>query len=271
MKTTLSIAIIASLMACPVRAENWIQIFNGRNLDGWTPKFAQMPVGENHHNIFRVEDGMLKISYADCPKFDGRFGHLFYKTPFSHYRIRAEFRFTGEQAAGGPDWAFRNNGFMLHCQAPETMKLEQDFPNSIEMQFLGSDPAKGDKFSNRPMGNVFTPGTRITLNGKDSEGGGDTSSSPQFSGLDWVTVEAEVHGGEVIIHRVNGQEVLRYQNPRLDDGTPLTSGYIAIQAETHPTEFRKIEILPLSGNQSVSNTPAKPTASKPSGGDKQEP
>jgi hypothetical protein len=255
MKTTSFIRLV--LAACmslgSTRAQQWIPLFNGKNLDGWTPKFAEMPLGENHNNIFRVEGGLLKVSYADSAKFDGRFGHLFYKTPYSHYRIRGEVRFTGEQAAGGPEWAFRNNGFMLHCQAPETMALKQPFPNSIEMQFLGNAPEKGPGFSNRPMGNLFTPGTKVTLKGKESEGGGDTSSSEPFSGLEWVSVEAEVRGGDEIIHYVNGKEVLRYQNMKLDDGTPLASGYIAIQAETHNTEFRKIELLPLPGNQCVPN------------------
>lgn len=255
-----SLLLAAASLATPALAEDetWIPLFNGKDLADWTMKFADMPVGENHNNIFRVEDGLLKVSYADSEKFDGRFGHLFYKTPFSHYRIRAEFRFTGEQLPGGPDWAFRNNGFMLHSQAPETMKLEQKFPNSIEMQFWGNDPEKGEKFTNRPMGNLFTPGTKVTLNGEDHQGGGDTSKSPHFSGLDWVTVEAEVRGNEEIIHFVNGKEVLRYQNPRLDDGTPLASGYIAIQAETHHTEFRKIELLPLPGNASPAEQSAKP-------------
>lgn len=247
--------VAAACLATPALAEDeaWIPLFNGKDLADWTMKFADMPVGENHHNIFRVEDGLLKVSYADSEKFDGRFGHLFYKTPFSHYRIRAEFRFIGEQLAGGPDWAFRNNGFMLHSQHPEEMEVDQNFPTSIEMQFWGNDPEKGDKFSNRPMGNLFTPGTKVMLNGKeDHEGGGDTSSSRHFSGLEWVTVEAEVRGGEEIIHYVNGEEVLRYKNPRRDDGTPLTQGFIAIQAETHHTEFRKIELMPLPGNTSSS-------------------
>ncbi len=234
-------------------AGDWIPLFNGKDLDGWTPKFAGSPVGENPNDIFRVEDGLLKVSYEDAGgKFTDGFGHLFYKTPYSHYRIRAEFRFTGDQAGGGPEWAFRNNGLMLHSQPPETMELEQNFPDSIEVQFWGNDPEKGGKFSNRPMGNLFTPGTKVTLDGEESEGGGDTSSSDRFSGLDWVTVEAEVRG-DTIAHFVNGRDVLRYSETRLDDGTPLTSGYVAIQAETHPTEFRRIELMPLEGNRSVAN------------------
>ncbi|MCU0780310.1 MAG: DUF1080 domain-containing protein [Akkermansiaceae bacterium] len=229
----------------------WIALFNGRDLDGWTPKVAGFPLGENPGKLFRVEDGLLKVSYADAGDFKGQFGHLFYQTPYSHYRIRGEFRFTGEQQKGGPGWAFRNNGFMLHCQAPETMKVEQKFPNSIEVQFSGSDPQKNPQTAKRPMGCLFTPGTKVTRNGKDDEGGDKSASGEPMSGTEWVTVEAEVRGGEEIIHYVNGKEVLRYQHTRLDDGTPLTSGYIAIQAETHPIEFRTIEILPLAGNSSA--------------------
>jgi Domain of Unknown Function (DUF1080) len=127
---TLALAVLFTSSA--IHAEEWIPLFNGKNLDGWTPKFAEMPLGENHHNIFRTANGVLQVNYADAGKFDGRFGHLFYKTPYSHYRIRAEIRFTGDQCEGGPEWAFRNNGFMLHSQAPKTMALEQKFPNSIE-------------------------------------------------------------------------------------------------------------------------------------------
>ncbi|MFM2243204.1 MAG: hypothetical protein RLZ97_2059 [Verrucomicrobiota bacterium] len=247
---TLAFAAISLNLATADEAaeEKWIPLFNGKDLDGWTPKIADFPLGENPGKVFRVEDGLLKISYDQEPEFKGQFGHLFYKTPYSHYRIRGEVRFTGDQQKGGPGWAFRNNGFMLHCQKPATMTVDQKFPNSVEMQFLGNDPAKG--FSGRRMGNVFTPGTKIRIDGQDHEGGDNTSSSEAFSGDEWVTVEAEVHGSELIIHYANGKEVLRYTDIRLDDGTPLGSGYIAIQAETHPTEFRKIEILPLEGNSS---------------------
>jgi len=252
MKHHLTLLLAAALVA-PTLADEWIPIFNGKDINDWTPKFAEMRVGENHLNIFRVEDGLLKVSYADAEKFDGRFGHLFYKTPFSHYRIRAEFRFNGDQIAGGPEWAFRNNGLMLHSQAPETMSLEQKFPNSIEMQLSGADAGKNPETADRPMGCLFTPGTKVMRDGQEYKGGSRSASGEPMPALDWVTVEVEVRGDEEVIHYVNGKEVLRYQKTMLQDGTPLTSGYIAIQAETHPTEFRKIEVLPLPGNQSVPN------------------
>lgn len=222
----------------------WIPLFNGENLDGWTPKFAGHPLGYNLNNIFRVEDGLLKVSYEDADEFKGDFGHLFYKTPYSHYRIRAVFRFVGEQQKGGPEWAYRNNGLMLHSQDPLTMKLDQKFPASIEVQFKGNNPEKGPKNTGRTMGALFNPGMTARVNGENVVQA--QTSSPAFEGTEWCTVEVEVRGQEEMIHYVNGEEVLRSTDFRLDNGAPVGSGFIAIQAETHPTEFKSIEILPYS-------------------------
>jgi hypothetical protein len=231
----------------------WIQLFNGRNLDGWTPKITGFPLGENYGDTFRVENGLLKVSYDRYTEFGGRFGHLFYKDRFSHYIIAAEYRFVGDQVSGGPAWALRNNGLMLHSQAPETMLQNQDFPISIEVQLLGG-PAEGA----RSTANVCTPGTEVFLNGQIARQHCINSSSATIRGDEWVRVEAEVHGSEKIIHRVNGVTVFEYEKPRIGggsvnnfdpavkkDGAPLGEGYIAIQAESHPTEFRKIELMNL--------------------------
>lgn len=226
--------------------QEWIPLFNGENLDGWTPKFSDHKLGENPGNVFRVQDGKLQVNYEDTEKFTHSFGHLYYKTPYSHYKLRGEFRFFGEQLKNAPEWAFRNNGFMLHCQTPESVGFDQDFPTSIEMQFWGNREEM-----NRHMGNLYTPGTVVMLDGKPTQS--HDSSSPRFTGLDWIEVEVEVHGHDVVIHRVNGEEVLRYKYPQLHDGTPVRGGHIAIQAETHSTEFRKIEILPLPGNAPITH------------------
>src|SRR5436190_9692632 len=101
--------------------EEWIQLFNGKNLDGWTPKFSKHDLGENFNDTFRVENGLLEVRYDKwTTKFDGEFGHLFYKEPFSYYRLVAEYRFVGEQVPGGPGWAIRNNGLMLASPSPKT-------------------------------------------------------------------------------------------------------------------------------------------------------
>lgn len=236
-------------------AGEWIQLFNGRDLDGWTPKFAGHPLGHNLHNTFRVEDGVLKVRYDGWTKFDGEFGHLFYREPFSHYVIAAEYRFVENQVAGGPDWAIRNNGLMLHSPDPKTMLLEQDFPISIEVQLLGGI-GKGP----RTTANLCTPGSNVVMDGKLVTTHCINSTSQTYDGDQWVRVEVEVHGDERIRHLVNGQVVLEYTKPQMGggavapvdpaikiDGTPMASGFISIQAETAPTDFRKIEVLNLEG------------------------
>ena len=236
--------------------QEWIQLFNGRDLAGWTAKFAKHDLGVNLNDTFRVENGVLAVRYDKWTAFGDEFGHLFYKEPFSYYRIAAEYRFVGEQMRGGPGWAMRNNGLMLHCAGPRTMLKDQDFPISIEVQLLGG---LGDG-KPRTTANLCTPGTQVVMKGELFTPHCVNSTSKTYDGDQWVRVEVEVHGDELIRHIVDGQTVLEYSKPQIGggnvspvdpkvkvDGTPLTGGYIAIQAETGPTDFRKIELLNLEG------------------------
>src|SRR5690606_1372634 len=135
MKTTLMIAaaLAAAVTACtttekPADTPEWIQLFNGKDLNDWTVKIAKHEVGGNYANTFRGEDGLMKVRYDGYTDFDFQYGHIHYNTPYSAYLLRVEYRFTGEQAPGGEDWAWRNSGAMLHGQDPKTMLKDQDFP-----------------------------------------------------------------------------------------------------------------------------------------------
>ena len=79
----------------------WISLFNGQNLDGWKVKITGYELNDNYGNTFRVKDGILKVCYDQYDKFGGKFGHLFYREKFSHYRLRLEYRFVGDQTPGG--------------------------------------------------------------------------------------------------------------------------------------------------------------------------
>jgi hypothetical protein len=252
--TVLSLSASFQRAAAPP-APAWVQLFNGRSLDGWTPKFAKHDLGENFNDTFRVENGLLEVRYDKWPaRFDGEFGHLFYKDVFSHYRIAVEYRFVGEQVPGGPSWAIRNNGLMLHSQNPKTMMKDQDFPISLEFQLLGglSDGKP------RSTANLCTPGTNVVMGGQLRTAHCTNSTSRTYDGDQWVRVEAEVNGDELVRHIVEGVPVLEFTKPQIGggnaspvdpavkiDGAPITSGYIAIQAETAPIDFRKIELLNL--------------------------
>ena len=115
MRSLVSLALL-SLLPCPALAQEpkkadgeWRALFNGKDLDGWTPKIKGHELGDNHADTFRVEDGVLKVRYDKYQEFGAQFGHLFYKEKFSHYRLRVEYRFVGEQCTGGPGWASCRN------------------------------------------------------------------------------------------------------------------------------------------------------------------
>jgi hypothetical protein len=234
-------------------ADQWIQLFNGRDLNDWQVKITGYPLNENYGNTFRVEDGMLKVRYDAYETFNERFGHIFYKEPFSAYLLAMEYRFTGDQANGGPGWAFRNSGAMLHCQPPATMGQDQDFPISIEAQLLG-----GNGQDERTTANLCTPGTHVVMNGELFTPHCINSQSKTYHGDQWVRVEILVLGDSLIRHIVEGDTVLTYEKPQIgggnvinydpavkQDGQLLRAGYISLQSESHPIDFRKVELFNL--------------------------
>ena len=230
----------------------WFPLFNGKDLTGWKVKITGYKLNDNHANTFRVENGVMKVSYDGYKKFAGKFGHIFYKDTFSHYRLRVEYRFTGKQCPGGPGWAFRNSGIMIHGEDPEQMGKNQKFPTSIEVQLLG-----GGGKGKRPTANLCTPGTNVVMNGKLLLRHCTGSQSKTYHGDQWVTVELEVRANKLIKHIIDGKTVISYSQPQLDERDPhakklaakfgimLKGGTISLQSESHPVEFRKVELMKL--------------------------
>jgi len=235
------------LSSCSSQEPDWQQLFNGKDLSNWKIKIREFPLGENFGNTFRVVDGNIQVNYDQYDNaFKKRYGHIFYEKPFSYYLLGVEYRFIGQQPADGEEWAYRNNGIMIHGQTPESMGLDQDFPNSIEVQLLG-----GSGEGERSTANLCTPGTQYVQNGKIVTTHCVTSSSKTYNGDQWVRVEVLVLGDSIIKHYVNGEEVIEYEQPQLDPvngektGKLLTGGTISLQSESAPTEFRKVEIIDL--------------------------
>ncbi len=235
------------------KAPRWKQLFNGKDLNDWKPKITGYPLNENYGNTFSVESGVMKVNYNAYPSFDGKFGHIFYKKKYSYYLLAVEYRFTGEQSKNGPGWAYRNSGVMLHCQPPETMLQKQDFPISIEAQLLG-----GNGKDERTTANLCTPGTNVVMNGKLFTSHCISSTSKTYHGDQWVRVEILVLGDSVIKHIIDKKVVLEYEKPQIGngavdnydptvkkDGMLLKEGYISLQSESHPVEFRKVELIDL--------------------------
>ncbi|MEZ6021725.1 MAG: DUF1080 domain-containing protein, partial [Planctomycetota bacterium] len=203
MKSLLSAVALALLAACQspaptASASEWTPLFNGRDLDGWIPKITHYPLGEDPLHTFRVQDGLLQVRYDGYENFEGRFGHLFFEAPFENYDLRVVYRFLGEQCPGGPGWAWRNSGVMVHGQDPRTMGEDQDFPVSVEVQTLGSLPGR-----ERSTGNLCTPGTHVSMGGQLHTQHCTDSSSPPKQADAWVELRIEVRGHDTIRHYID--------------------------------------------------------------------
>ena len=252
----------------PADKEEWVKIFNGKDLSGWDIKIAGQPLNDNYKNTFRVEDGMMRVMYDQYKTFQGKYGHIYYKQPYSYYRVRFAYRFLGKQTPEGDSWNVRNSGIMLHSQSAASLSMDQTFPVSLEMQLLGG-LGKGE----RHTGNLCTPGTQMSIAGKLHPEHCTDSDSKTYDGDQWIQAEAIVLGDSIVHHIINGDTVLTYERPQVGgnfvsndhnwnaghfspeaaqhwvnlENTPLKEGYIAMQAESHPIDFKQIEVLDLKG------------------------
>jgi hypothetical protein len=251
-------ATITLLMSCSTAKKQddggWVKLFNGKDLNDWIVKIHHHDVDVNFGNTFRVEDGVIKVRYDEYGDFNDQFAHLYYQKPFSRFHLIVEYRFTGELQKGAPDYTMLNSGVMYHSQDPRTMRKEQDWPISVEMQFLAG---LGDGNA-RPTGNMCSPGTDIVYNGKLYDGHCLNSTSKTYDKDAWVRAELIVLGDSLITHIIEGDTVLQYTKPTMGGGvangydstiwkpgTRLTSGYIALQSEGQPIDFRRVEIREL--------------------------
>ncbi|PSR52143.1 DUF1080 domain-containing protein [Adhaeribacter arboris] len=252
--------------------EKWISLYNGKDLTGWDIKIAGQKLNDNYKNTFRAEGDMIRVAYDQYQNFDGKYGHMYYKTPYSHYILRFEYRFLGNQVPGGEEWNVRNSGIMYHSQSAKSLTMTQEFPVSLEVQLLG-----GLGTGERHTGNLCTPGTQMhNLQGQLVSEHCIDSDSKTYNGDRWVKAEIQVYGDSLVRHIIEGDTVLTYQKPEIgevawkqgkedayskiwkaQDGAPLKQGYIALQAESHAIDFRNLRLLNLK-----TATPPKPRTSR---------
>lgn len=236
--------------------EEWLSLFNGKDIKNWTVKIHHYDVGDNYANTFRVEDKMIKVRYDQYDKFNEKYGHLYFNVPFSYYHLKLEYRFTGVWRKDAPSYTELNSGIMFHSQDPRTMPKEQDWPISVEMQFLAG-LADGKP---RPTGNMCSPGTDVIFEGKKDPRHCINSTSKTYPKEEWVTAELIVLGDSLITHKINGETVLQYAKPQIGggvanrfdpalkiDGKLLKEGFIALQSEGQEIDFRNIQLLNLEG------------------------
>jgi len=229
---------------------SWVSLFNGKDMEGWKPKIAGFAFGENFGNTFRVEQGILSTHYDKYGNFNERFGAIYFDKKFTNFRLKVEYRFVGQLTPGAPEWGFRDGGINYLGQDPVTIDINQKFPICLEYNLLG-----GNGKDERPTGEICAAGIFFDLDGKRNS----LFCTPPivkrtFHGDDWVTAEINVRNG-IITHYVNGEKILEFANPRFDSTNELArkfiingndqvkEGFISLQSNSHPMEFRKVEIM----------------------------
>lgn len=237
-------------------AQGWLTLFNGRDLTGWLPKIYPHDVGVNFGNTFRAESGMIRVKYDQYGDFADQYGHLHFMKPYSYFHLKFEYRHVGRMQRGAPSFTNMNSGVMFHSQDPRTMLKEQNWPISVEMQLYSS---LGDGRP-RPTGNMCSPGTEIIYQGRIDPRHCINSNAKTYPPGQWVRGELRVLGDSLVQHIIEGDTVLTYTKPHMKmgtvtgadpkifiDGKPLTEGYISLQSEGQPIDFREIRILDLVG------------------------
>lgn len=254
----LALVVLALIFQHSAHAQEWVPLFNGKDIDDWIVKIHHHENGENYGNTFRVKDSIIQVRYDQYGDFNDQFGHLYYKTPYSYYHLKLEYRFTGDWVKTAPSYTVLNSGVMYHSQDPRTMPKEQDWPISIEMQFLAG---LGDG-KPRPTGNMCSPGTHIVYEGKLDTRHCIDSKSKTYDKDEWIQAELIVLGDSLITHIINGDTVLRYSKPQIggpvvnrydpkqkQDGKLLDRGFIALQSEGQEIDFRRVMIRNLEGTK----------------------
>lgn len=250
---TIGLALVTGISAAQKSQKGWQQLFNGKDLKDWDIKITGHQLNDNNGNTFSVKDGKLTVSYDGYKAFDEQYGHIFHKKKFSAYLLVMEYRFVGEQVNGGPGWAYRNSGAMIHSQSAKSMGVGQDFPISIEVQLLG-----GNGKGKRSTANLCTPGTNVVMKDKLVTAHCVESTSKTYDMDIWVRAEVLVLGDSIVKHIVERDTVLTYEKPQIGGGNVsnydpalkkngqlLSEGYIALQSESHPIEYRKVELFDL--------------------------
>src|ERR1051326_4377498 len=107
MRYILALVLLSSLTGCAAKP---IQLFNGKNRDGWCT-YTSATKFENP-GIFVVGGGNLLIHGGSGDK--AYYGGIITKESYSNYRLTLEYKWPGP-TYGDRKNAARDSGIVLHC------------------------------------------------------------------------------------------------------------------------------------------------------------
>lgn len=228
--------------------DGWVNLFNGKDLTGWVPLIHKHKVGENVYDTFRADsvNKVIKVLYDKYPnlEFGGRCGNLYYNRRLTNYRIKVTYRFQEPLVKNPVGWSKNNSGLMIFGIDPATVTGDPEFPPLIEIQLLGSPSQPGGGGTTSP--NYCEPGGMTMQQHTGGCGNNGTGKTPNPA-AQWTTVEADVHvTGQTKIyqHPDTTNAVLTMSGPRYQNAA-VTGGYIALQSEGQPIEYKDILLKEL--------------------------
>lgn len=215
MKTLLTL-LLAGLVSASLAEEGWIDLFNGKDLSGWTfDTLDKAPPGD----IWSVKDGMVVVQGKDKPN-----GVMRTEKSFSNYELEFEWRWPGK---GG------NSGCLIHCSKPRFMSV---WPQSIEVQLMKDN-----------AGDFWQIGETVEVKPEQvAKGKNDKPSRRRINLVDgaekpmgeWNKMRVVAKDKTIEVY-VNGQLVQRGWNASVSEGA------ICLQSERADVEFRNIRIKPM--------------------------
>ncbi len=192
------------------KSPHQIKLFNGKDLSGWTCYLRQP--GAKMEDTWSVAEGGL-LGCTGKP-----IGYLRTEKKFTSFRLQVEWRWPPQAQPG-------NSGVLLRMVGEDKV-----WPKSIEAQLAAQNAGdiwNIDKF-NLTVDPQRTKGRRtIKLNPSNEKPVGQ-----------WNLYEITLHGGDLLL-KVNG--VVQNQATHVE----VLPGYIGLQSEGAPIEFRNITLIPL--------------------------
>ena len=194
------VMLAAGLVACGQQTTPSVELFNGHDLTGWVAVTADSTAV----SPFSVAEGCIRV--AGQP-----FGYLRTAEAYGDYRLHVEWRWIGQPS---------NSGLFQRIQEgdgiwPTLIECQLEAGNAGDLLSLNGAPIDGAE----PM----SPSVLILKNR------GESSERPAG---EWNEADIVCTGGKITVY-INGE----LQNEATSE---YKNGYIALQSEGGPIEFRNI-------------------------------
>ncbi len=245
---------LALISAAPAASE-WRDLFNGRDLEGWTVTLQGKAEGEDPDRFVQVRDGMIHMYPDTDPAATVPFGVITHEDVFSRFHLVFEYRWLEKRFAPRKE-ALRDAGLLYHASAtdkvwPDSVEYQVQEGDSADIVFLNRrgwtwlhpEPGRAPEGQGKPgmlpeQGGVLTPGNR-----NDFEYFGRYPEHDHLIG--WNRVEVIVHADESAEHVLNGHVRARLVDFTRLDGSPLKDGKVCLQLEGAELQYRDVRIREL--------------------------